>query len=330
MPINDTNYYFYITPPNETCYCMPNYQMAEIQNDVNKGSFKDWAVGSLFSNTSSYFVSWMYFPFDVSKFINTFNMSPVIGKKVGKYNNVHLMSTQQNNPPVKEWFNFTINRYFNNFLDYEPYTKIRIFIPFFGMWDLPLEQIYGKKVVCYLTFDAQSGNLNCAFYIDNGRYIMGKTIKIGIEITMGVTNAEEIKRNNLLQAISFGGNLLGLGIGLSAGNPLITAGSVNMLSRNVTTALQNNVDRLQDYKQSGSFADLSIDRNIYMVVERPQNVNVPDVHITGKPFEQSITLQSLSGFTKVGEIHFNPMNNETITSEEITEIVSLLKDGVHL
>ena len=54
------------------------------------------------------------------------------------------------------------------------------------------------------------------------------------------------------------------------------------------------------------------------------------LHMQGKPTNKYIKLSSItSGYVEVAEVHFNP-NGEDIYTQEINEIVSLLRAGVIL
>ena len=50
-------------------------------------------------------------------------------------------------------------------------------------------------------------------------------------------------------------------------------------------------------------------------------------HTQGYPANKYDSLSLYTGYVEIGEIHFNPFN-EVIYQDEITEIVTLLKDGV--
>lgn len=293
------------------------------------GTYDDRLITGFFNSLSEYVTNVKYVPIAVKPFCLSWDERKPLC--LGKYKYDDIQVTELNGFHSIKLFSKTITRQFNNFLDFSPYTKINIYVPFFPLIELDPEKVYGHSVDVYLSFDAWAGKLAYYVYLDDLILINQNETLIGVNISIGSTNADDIKRNNILQSISLAGSLAGLGVGVASGNPLITAGSVGMLTKNVTQAMTNNINHLKNYKGgSGDRTEVYVDRHIQLIIERPKNVFIPDKEITGRPLEQTITLQSLTGFTKVGEIHFNPMNNETITSQEITEIVELLRTGVHL
>mgnify|MGYP003290117292 CR=1 FL=1 len=333
MAIDTTSYLGYRQTVNEWCYGMDYSTLIGLQSDIIDGTVNDYDISSFFQSNSDYFVHWRYYPFAINKICDiTANVNPTIGKKT--FNNYTMCSITNVIAPIKKWFDFTISRSHNNFLDFAPYTKVTLYVPFFGTFDLPLQQCYGKRIYGYITLDVRSGNANLSFYsytINEGYiFLFERSVKIGIDIAVGKSNAEEIKRNNILQTISFGGSLIGLGVGMYSGNPLITAGSVGMLTKNVTQALSNNVDRLSSYTGSnGTYSSLSCDKTIRLYIETPKDVKSPSLTLKGGVCDKNLNLSTVTGYTEIGEIHFNPMGYD-IYDDEIKEIEDLLRGGVHL
>lgn len=329
------NFHIYEGTINDRLYLMPYSAMIILQKMIINGQIKDYSISNFFQNNSDYFVKCHVFPFDLRAVCQSINDNAPI--KIGKKTFSTFQPREITNnpsPPIVKWFSFKQTRLYNNFLDFAPYTKMTLYVPFLEPFNLPLEQIYGKTVNGYLSLDAKTGYMTVWLFVvmdDGERFIEKKSAKISMDIPIGKSNAEEKDRNNILQAISALGSVAGIAIGAYTGNAILTAGSVGVATRSVIQTMNNNVDRLSSYNGSSGRADeMCCDKNVQLIIERPQNIQIPDKHLVGKPCEQTTTLQSLSGFTKVGEIHFNPMDNDIITLTEIDEIVALLIAGVHL
>lgn len=326
--------------PNTWCYGMDFSYMLSIMTDLLRGVIKDFSISSFFQSNSDYIIKLQYFPFSLSK-IRDFAVGGPLGLGKRGYSNytVHgIIEKSINNVPFYNTVWFTIYQLTpTSYLDYAPYTKYTLSIPFFGKIDINPEFLYKGNIRAYLTVDIASGmgtvtikneftenGVNKSYMID----VISK--KLSIDIPIGKTNEEEQRRNNVLQLISSVGSAIGLYVGVASGNPLITAGSVGMLSKNVTTALSNNIDKLTSYNGgNGDKSLLGIDREIYMIKETVKNVNNISLALKGKPLKKNKLLSTVTGYTEIGEIHFNASNVE-ITDDELTELIDLLHSGVIL
>ena len=105
---------------------------------------------------------------------------------------------------------------------------------------------------------------------------------------------------------------------------------IALAGKTVINAMNDNVDRLASYEGGqGDASMIAINKSIVGIYEMPQNIVLPNAHLVGKPCRQTLNLASLTGFTKVGDIHFDPQG-ERIFQDEMDEIVNLLHAGVIL
>lgn len=296
--------------------------------DLTNGTISGYGVPSFFHDMASYVTKVMYYPIKISPFVTLQSGTLVMGGlSLPSYNVQYDTSGYKTN--VK-FFSFTPTRFFNNFLDYAPYTQYTLFVPYFEKIVLDPVAIYGHSVDGYISIDFTKGKMRLYIYLDDAILLDSKVTQLGIEISLGKTNAEEINRSNVLQSISLMGSLIGLAVGVATENPMAITGGVALATKSVTTAMANNVSRLTSYTGgSGDRTELSIDKRIRLIIERPQNVTIPDASLKGKPLMTNVALSGLSGYTEIGDIHFNP-SGENIFNDEINEIIDLLKSGVIL
>ena len=64
----------------------------------------------------------------------------------------------------------TIPKMYNNFLDYEPYTIIELYIPFIGWVKLPTNLVNGKKLYSKYIVDLETGTAINEIRIDEGKF----------------------------------------------------------------------------------------------------------------------------------------------------------------
>lgn len=330
----DNNYFLENKSRSATAVVMPMAFYQHFMADLLSGniSSNDYAVSSFFQQNSDYLEKLIYFPLDVRLCLwGDFNHFTTLGlgKKDCNYSCYEVTEIKN-----VEFFNFTVNRIHNNFLDFAPYTTIKLFVPFFPIIELNPMKVYGYTIKCYMRVDIWTGKVGLFIeQVDSNNknnLIYQSTVKMGVEIPMGKTNAEEIQRNNLLNGLSFLGSYLTMIAGAYSGNPITASMGLGLLSRTAVKSLSDNVEHLTGYSGGdGSRVELGVDKNIKLIIETPKNITVPDVSLKGGICKKNLPLSSVTGYTEIGEIHFNPMGYE-IYDDEISEIEQLLRNGVHL
>lgn len=238
----------------------------------------------------------------------------------------------------------TIPRYFNSFLDYAPYTKIELYLPYIGFINLDVNEVMAQTINIEYVVDLFSGK--CTAFISRGTgedktIIMEADGTIGIDIQIGGGQGAEIARNMLKLGIGATAGAISLGAGaISAGANAKTAGSVGSIASisgasagylgNTTigaiSAGQVNIAK-GGATQSG--VNFYAPQNCYLVITRPTPKYPSDYnHTIGRPSGKTATLGNLTGYTVVDSIHVEGL--ATATSDEVTEVERLLKQGVIL
>lgn len=118
-----------------------------------------------------------------------------------------------------------------DFIDYNGFTQIEVFLPYYGFVELAPNDIQNKYVQFRLKYDPHNGNATYFIGVtdksvnfddsitpvinneinnpDSHTRIIGiYNFKLGYEIPLGTSNASDIKRTLALSAISMGGNAL--------------------------------------------------------------------------------------------------------------------------
>lgn len=328
--MDNTNYLIYTPTKSAYQYLLNPSQVNQFCGELADGTITGFDITGLFQDTNDYVVSINYYPVNLSLFCNTNNTSSniILGKVTTDVTGFDV--TKQ--LPYYYMGDFTLARYHNNFLDFAPYTKITLSIPYFDKIDINPNMIYGKTLSLYMSLDLLSGKAS-VYLVDKYSFnlIASSTAQLGITIPLGKTNEQEQTRNNILQGINLVGSIGSLVYGAGSGNGLAIAGGLALATRTTTTMLQNNTDQLKGYTgMQGSRDGLCVEKKIQLIVERPKIVSQPDASVIGKPYMKTNIISNIhTGFIRVQLINFNPKNNN-IYQDEIQEIVSLLKDGVIL
>lgn len=295
-------------------------------------SSNDYAVTDFFQENSDYLEKIYYFPIEVTALLYGNFSTPTtlgLGKKDCNYLTYEITALKN-----VELFSLNVSRIHNNFLDFAPYTTIKLYVPYFPLIELNPKKVYGYTIKGYLRLDIWSGKLGLFIeQVDsqsNVNLIYSNTVPIGIEVPIGKSNAQEVQRNNLLNAISFIGGIGALTLGAMSENPIVSTAGIGLITKTAVKTLSDNVEHLSGYVGGdGSRVEVACDKHIKLIVETPKDITVPDVALKGGVCKQNLSLSTVTGYTEIGEIHFNPSGYD-IYDDEISELTDLLRNGVIL
>lgn len=237
----------------------------------------------------------------------------------------------------QEWMSVDLGtmevaRYFNNFLDYSPYTAVQLFLPFVGYKEMRADDVVGYRLHIVYQIDVLTGD--CLAIIarqdDDGNEVPLYQYQgnCATEVPLGSSS------RNIGGAISAGlgalATMAGLGAsvptaGTSAAAAAAVVGGITTTAGGVASAAQ------REQKRSGSISgNLGYTSNMYpfLVITR----SIPDIpgnynELNGRPSNKEAVLSSLSGYTEVEQVH---VENIPCTKDEQDQISTLLKGGVIL
>lgn len=299
-------------------------------HDILDGTVTSYSISSLFQNDDDYIINIVFYPINLDDVVVSGSTSTDVylgKKKLTDYTVKDIVLTK----PFVTIATFNITRNFNNFLDFAPFTRIWLNVPFFEPIEIPTDVAYSPNGFdLHFSIDLFTNHATIYLEKKDGKIVIdSRSAKIGIEIPWGRSNAQEIQRNNVLQMISIMGGLVSTGVGIATNNPISAVAGIGMLTKNVTQALSNNVEHLTGYKGStGNRDELCVKKDIYLRFERPTNIRYPDYNLRGGVCKKNLVLSNVTGYTEIGQIHLE--NFDTATESELNEIESLLRTGVIL
>lgn len=215
-----------------------------------------------------------------------------------------------------------INEYWGGYLDYSPYTKAEIYLPFIGTHPIDIDEIMDKSVQVVYHIDILTGS--CIAYIKSGGSVLYQFIgQCSSTIPITSNNFGQIVSGALTIAGSIGAMVAtgGLSAPLSAG---IAAGA---LSTSASTVMNMKPDIEKSGSLSGSGGLLGVQKP-YIIIKRPRQCKPANQNkYTGYPSYITKTLGDVTGFTVIEEIF---LDNIPATDSEKDEIMALLKEGVVL
>lgn len=212
----------------------------------------------------------------------------------------------------------TLKEFWGSALDYSPYTKISIFLPFIGIKELAIEDVQNAQIHVKYHVDVLTGD--CIAFIKCGisvLYHYTGNCRMTIPLTSNSTDALQgaLRAAGGLASTLIGG-AVGGGVGIAAGATISAAANV--------ASTKINTSRSGDLKGSISLMD---DFVPYLIIHRPvQSLAASYNNFKGYPSNITETLNSLSGYTEVEHIHLTGISGAT--DGELREIETLLKEGV--
>lgn len=249
--------------------------------------------------------------------------SGAVNVRFGNYDSGIAMRKISNQYGTFSCGSITVSENFNNYLDYAPYTKLNLYLPFVGFVPLNTNEVMGSSLAVNYNIDYLSGEciaqvsvykegLNAVSYVYNGN--------MGMELPITGANY-----SRFYSAIARGGLALGVGAltGGAGGALVMTAGS---------TALNVAQSAGGDIQKSGSIsgnAGFLGDFTPYLIVTYPEP-NMPSNfnQVEGYLANKKLTLSSVSGYVRIKEIHLKGFAHAT--ADELAEIETLLKQGIEM
>nr|DAL66476.1 MAG TPA: hypothetical protein [Caudoviricetes sp.] len=213
---------------------------------------------------------------------------------------------------------------YNSYLDYAPYTKAEIFLPFIGFCPLNINDIMGKSVDITYNIDLLSGVCTAIVHA-NARSLYSYSGNMAMFLPLSAGNWARM----LTPIFGMVGGVTSLAAGIGGvmgGAPLLA--STGMAVRGAESI--GNLDGNSVSRSGGISGNAGImgDYQPFIVVTRPIN-DKPTTYDTniGQTYNKSAQLGTLSGFTVVEEAHIEGLS---ATETEKNEIERLLKEGVIL
>ena len=311
-------------------YIISSLQLDQIVDLLTDKTFMT-DIQLLFTNPADYITGVTWYPFKLDDFIGG-TYAPVVLAGMPS-TGITGMRLSHNFQMCKRVASFKIDRRFNNFMDFDPYTKVQIYLPFLGFYDLPINEIFNRYVYVYYALDLETA-MGTAYIETNGRVIMTASGRIGIDLPLGSSNRNEMMKANIenagklvagIIATTYGGN------STTAGSLLKAGGIKTAISAGIDTFIANQL-RYNRGTDSGGSENIVSPNEVYLIITRPKPIDggsIPSyINEMGLPVSKTKTLSECHGFTIIGSIHLE--NFESATDTEIKMIEDSLHKGVIL
>lgn len=210
----------------------------------------------------------------------------------------------------------SIEENYGAYLDYEPYTKAELYLPYIGTHAISIDDIMGRSVTIKYHVDILSGA--CVAYVKCGGTVLYSFIG-------QCSSSIPISGNDWTNVINGVLSIAG-----SVGSMVATGGATApMEALNIASTAVNSMK--PNIEKSGSLSGTSGLMGIqtpYLIITRPkQAIPANQNKFIGYPAFLTDYLGNLSGYTEVEQIHLEGIS---ATGAELSEIETILKGGVIL
>ena len=209
-----------------------------------------------------------------------------------------------------------IPKYYHNFLDYAPYTKLTIFLPFIGFKELDCNLYIDKSLKVNYIHDLITGTCKAMLYANN-IYVQSFDGVSGIDIPLTASNNSAIANAFINSAAG--------SIAQFFGDPI--GGLISLGKATVSSALAT-----QHYSTQGSYSPScgAYETHVcYVIIDRPaMQYSATYNHDYGRPCNLSQTIGNLKGFTKMCENI--DCSGISCTENEKEMIRQLLTSGIYV
>ena len=316
--------------PNATVY--DRYFLTPNQvPDVKKFLFSDTFVDNvrrLWTNPAEYVISLVCYPFDVeSTGLTTTSGVVSVG---GVSSNIAAAALTDKGVPYFYGGSVYVDKYYNSYLDYEPYTSIDIYIPYIGVRPLNVSQVVGHTLCIGYYIDLNTQQITALIGLDGQGGNLGQVVtqfvgSIGIQTPLSGTSAQDMIRNIVAQT---SGLITGVGAiagGVMSANPALLASGVASTSN----ALLGGGHTAPSYYGSLSpVSGLYTPQVAYLIINRPRQA-MPAAYLTQQGFSSNYSgkVSQFSGYLECASVSLS--STTTMTASEQQEIINLLTGGIY-
>jgi hypothetical protein len=209
-----------------------------------------------------------------------------------------------------------VKKYWGAYLDYDPYTKAEIYLPYIGIHAIAVDDIMGKSVHVLYRVDILSGA--CTAFVKCGGSVLYQFVG---QCASSIPVTGNDWTNVINGALTIAGSIGTMVATGGASAPL----AVGAIASTCTNSLKPNVEKSGSMGGTGG---LMGGQKPYLILTRPIQAKPKNQNkYLGYPSFITSKVENLKGFTIFESIR---LSNIPATEQEIEELSNLLESGVIL
>ena len=247
------------------------------------------------ANPFASIISLKQYPFDIS--LPMVSMWRTEGIILDKWNTGVAGKRLVSQNMLRQIGSYKIEKKYNSFLDYEPFTTAEIYVPMCGRAKLPLNYIMGKTVIVYFASDIENGGCKAIVKCDEISAELSGTFSEDVSLTAenaGIRRLELAYAGTSLLASS-----LGTGVSVVKGDPTGMAYSTNNLTKSVIDMFSVENGNYSVIKgESTPKVNFNNVPKCYIKISRPV-IELPENYgrVNGFVVNKKLNLSNLNGYT---------------------------------
>lgn len=282
-------------------------------------------LSKIFADPSDAIISLHMLPFEPSS-------STAIEVTIGRYGSSISM------PPLTAQFKdvscgtLTIDPYWGNYLDHNPFTRYTLFIPFVGEVQLDPDEIVGETIGVDYRIDCLTGAFVC-FVSTSTKILAQYQGNCSLQVPTSSADYSRLNSAILTAATAAVGAAVGVGAaaaGAAAAGAEAASGSATLVSpENAMNVMQSKVNHSHSGALGGASGFMGSQKPYLIIHRARQSVPADANAFKGYPCNAKFNLADLEGcgFTSVKRIKLDGIK---LTEGELEELRQILAAGVYL
>lgn len=304
----------YILSYGELNSLAENFSNENISNPIPVGA-----------NPFASIISLKQYPFDISlPMISTWETEAIV---LDKWNTGVAGKRLVTQNMLRQIGSYKIEKKYNSFLDYEPFTTAEIYVPMCGRAKVPLNYIMGKTIIVYFASDIENGGCKAIVKCDEISAELSGTFSEDVSLT-----AENAGLKKLEMAYA-GSNLMASAVGIVASG---VKSDTTGMSYSVINGVKSVIDMFS--VENGNYSVIKGEstpkvnfNNVskcYIKISRPV-IELPENYgrVNGFVVNKKLNLSNLNGYT----ICYNVDVNEFFCTENEKEMLKgIMESGFYI
>lgn len=216
----------------------------------------------------------------------------------------------------------SIRKYIGSFMDYEPYVKVSLYLPYIGFHELSADDVMNDTISVTYHVDCLTGGCTAFVYVGDKGIMYQYSGSCITNVPLTAINWSTAIQNAVSAATSGAMVIAGVATGAA---PLTAMGAMGLAGSAANTALNSKPTVQRSGAMGGSSGLMGYQRPM-IVITRPR-ISIPDKmsSMYGNCLNATMRLGKCKGFTMVEQVH---LDGVPCTEKERDELQSLLKKGV--
>ena len=274
-------------------YILSYGELNSLAENFNNDNFENpKPVGS---NPFANIISLKQYPFDISlPMVSMWRTEAII---LDKWNTGIAGKRLISQNMLRQIGSYKIEKKYNSFLDYEPFTTAEIYVPMCGRASLPLNYIMGKNITVYFASDIENGGCKAIVKCDEISAELSGTFSE--DVTLTAENAGIRKLEITHACCSFIGSAVGLAAGIGSGKSTdIQYSAINGVKSFVDGLSVENRNYSVIKGESTPKVNFNNVSKCYIKISRPI-IELPENYgrVNGFVVNKKLNLSNLNGYT---------------------------------